>query len=674
MSHAEGVPPCRPGSERWAWIELLGFDIGASDLGVGALLARMGFVPDGISLLLLNADVVHTHGSRTPDSVFPPDVCSYYGHPGNEERGLQPWTPRLLRRLVETLQAHGTRVYISVFDLFRSDEWIGRHPELLQRRRNGQQVRSLCPWKRLADGTFYEDVFIPRLALLLRDYGFDGFHCADGFAHQRLPISEGDFSDDMVGQFVATTGVALPAELTGPCDADPARLERRARWLWAERRREWIGFMSARITRFMRKLATAVHGEHKHLVCNSAWTKDPFEALYRYGVDYRANADAGIDAYIVEAAAGASELDGYEKVSGRRALHPFAAAVLLDHACVPLTPLLFLNGIKDTTEEWCLLRHTPPLLEAEIHTMSHLFGVSRDGLPRRVVAGPVACLADGLSAEEWRRLCAHWDLAAAFAPRRILGATLVWSDAAFRAQLDDYIATRRWSMHRLLHHLLERGAPIHSIVRVEHVDRAVGPLVVLNAHLFPPDELARVLADPTRPVIAITAAATLPGNPNLTFSDLGDREGLCCAVYGLQTTAPRPIAEEPAGPDPAADPRTAEEPSGGHAMFYCDLPYRRVSAGFIAACADVLTQTADGVRVLTERDAVRVTALEDERGVRRLLIGNDAHWYNKPQIDVGRPIRRLTIGTPFPAVSGPVTGSTFSVRVPGRGMVIVDVE
>jgi hypothetical protein len=672
MTQAVTATPA-PGSERWAWIELLGFDIGAEDLGVAAVLGRMGFVPDGMSLLLFNADFVHTHGERDPAAPFPTDYCSYCGHLGNEERGVQAWSAALLRRLIQTLQAHGTRVYVSVFDLFVSAEWIGRHPELLAVRRTGERIHSLCPWKRLADGSLYEDFFSRQLVQVLRDYGFDGYHCADGYAHQRLPISEGDFSDDLVGQFVEATGVRLPAEFAAPGAADPARLERRADWIWAQRRTEWIHFYAGRITGFMRKVAAAVHGEKRQMVANSAWTKDPFEALYRYGVNYRANAEAGIDAYIVEAAAGASELDGYEKVSGRRALYPFAAAVLLNHGFLPQTPLLFLNGIKDTTEEWCLLRHTPPLLAAEIHTMSHLFGVAAAGPPKRCVAGPVACLADGLSAAEWARMRADWDTAVEFTPVRILGATLVWSDAAHEAQLADYIATRRWSVHRLLHHLLERGAPVHSVVRLDRLEGVRGPLLVLNAHLFPAAELRRVLDCGEGPLLLI-GAGPAPAGVEVFCRDGVAADGLWCAGRGLaRQPLPSPEVEE-SGPDLPTDLATVREPSGGHAMFYYDLPYRRLSAAFLQACADLLGQTAAGVRVLTEREAIRVTAMDDAHGVRRLLIGNDAHWYGKPQIEVGRPIRKLTIRTPFPAVPGRVAGSTFSIRVPGRGMVIVDVE
>jgi len=671
------TPTARPVTadcERWIWIELLGFDITAPDLGVGAVLERLGFIPDAVSLLLFNADVIHTHGQRHPDRPYPDDICSYAGHPGNEERRLQPWTPRLLRQLVATLQAHGTRVFVSVFDLFRSQEWIGHHPELLQRRRHGQRAASLCPWKHLADGRLYEDVFCSQLEAVLVDIGFDGFHCADGFAHQRLPIAEGDLSDDMVGQFLTATGLTLPAALDGPCDDAPERLAARADWIEAGHREAWISFYAERITRFMAKLAATVHGVGGLLVANTAWTKDPLEALYRYGVDYRANADAGIDAMIVEAAAGAAELDGYERVSGRRALHPMAAALLLNRACMPKTPLLYLNGIKDTTEEWCLLRHTPPLLEADILALSHLFQIGRDGRPRRAVAGPVACLADGLSSDEWRRLRLHWDLASEFQPERLLGATVVWSDAAHAAQLHDGITTRRWTMHRLLHHLMERGAPLHSVVRLEDAQAVRGPLVVLQSHVFPADELQRLVADSTRTVILIGAPQAWPGRPDLLFFDPTVLDGLAAAVYGLAIPRPACLADIDLGPDLPADLKGVQDPAGGHAMFYYDLPWRRVSNAFLQACNEVIQAASGAPRVSADAEGIRVQAMADARGRLRLLIGSDAHDYRRPAIDVGRPIRALAIRTAFPATPGAIAGSVFSVRVPGRGMVVVDID
>jgi hypothetical protein len=208
---------------------------------------------------------------------------------------------------------------------------------------------------------------------------------------------------------------------------------------------------------------------------------------------------------------------------------------------------------------------------------------------------------------------------------------------------------------------------------VAELDRASGPLLVLNAHLFPENEMKQVLNHGQQPVVLI-GAGPVPALPAATaFADPALADGLWCVVRGLPCSAELATPSQPL-PDLPTDLASVRDPAAGHAMFYHDLPYRAVSPAFLDACAEVLAQAAAGVRALSELDTARVTAIEDARGVRRLLIGNDAHWYINPQIEVGRPLRAVHIRTPFPAVPGGVGASSFHIRVPGRGMVVVDVD
>ena len=85
------------------WIELLGFDVDASDYGVNQLCGRAGFVPTGVTLLLCDPEFVHAHTGKL-ERVFGPGICSYGGHPNNEDRQRQVWTARDLVGLVGSLQ------------------------------------------------------------------------------------------------------------------------------------------------------------------------------------------------------------------------------------------------------------------------------------------------------------------------------------------------------------------------------------------------------------------------------------------------------------------------------------------------------------------------------------------------------------------------------------------
>ena len=46
--------------KNWHWIELIGFDNNAADLGVSAFLSRLAESPEGVSLLFSHIDFVNT--------------------------------------------------------------------------------------------------------------------------------------------------------------------------------------------------------------------------------------------------------------------------------------------------------------------------------------------------------------------------------------------------------------------------------------------------------------------------------------------------------------------------------------------------------------------------------------------------------------------------------------
>lgn len=645
--------------DRWLWIELIGFDNTQADYGVGALLETAGFVPDAVSLLLFNPDFVHDHAGMGTPRPLPFDCCSYAGHPSNGERRRQDWTSHQLRGLVEALRAEGIGVWFAVFDLFVSESWLARHPEVRYVDRRGQRRQSVCPLKRLADGTFYEDFYIERVSAVARDYGFDGYHAADGYGHPRLPIYEGDFSDDLVEQFVLAQQVALPDELAGPCDGQPERISARADFILAHRRMEWLGFHRRRFVAFHRKLAAALHAVGRAVVLNSCWTRDPFEALYRYGVDTAALAECGIDGLVVEAAAAASETERED--ASAAVLHEFAAMLLLTRVHTPTLPMRFLCGVKDTREQWHVLRHAPTSLEREIHWLAAL-RVTGAGGARRCADGLVVCLADAIRPHEWAWLRDIWNLAFAAGDARVLGATLVWSARSLDAQLEDYLRTRRPSVHRWLHQLLALGAPIHNAVPIEELDAVTGPLLVLNPHLLSPTERDRVLAWRSGPHIVIGPRGDGWPTPH---AEVAGPDDWTCAVYGAELTVTVPAfgTKPPVVHDAATDP----------ASFLEDLPYQPIPAEFLQACADVIAAVAGAVKVTVGTARVRVVTLEEPDGRLRLVVGNDGPGYVTAHLELAAPVAEVTVLTPFPPLPILPRGNGLDVKVPGRGVVVLQV-
>jgi hypothetical protein len=654
--------------ERWVWIELIGFDNTKPDVGVQEYLDKLGFIPAAASFLITAPDIIHEHTPLDAEKVLPPDCCSYYGHGFNAERKRQAWTNQQLHQLVVGLRAQGIKVYLSTFTMWAGNafrtEWMDSHHELWEMRRSGERIGGICALKRFADGSYYEDFFIPRLVETLQDYEFDGWHAADGWGPGRLPINDADFSDDMIEQFVRAQNIELPADLTLQADGENEKVSARADWIWSKNRRAWLDFYSDRWASFYQKKVAALHGIGKQIVINSSWTRDPFEALYRYGVDYRKLIDAGIDGIVTESAAGASDMEAEE---GNR-LYNYTATLLLIRAYVPDTKLLFLHGIKDTKEQWDLLRHAPTVLESEVFSLCNVYRRTEENTLQRGADGFVGCLSDGLRPSEWEWLARRWEIAFDETPKDLIGATLVWSDAAHDQELNDFTVSRSWTTHRLLHKLMQFSAAVHSAVRVEDIDNITGPLLVLNSHNFPQAELDRIANYQNGPVITIGRPVEGLAQPDATITESPTVLDLASRIYGWEGGTDVTVE---AGELKRLEGDVTEitEPT----TFLADLEVHDISEAFLRKSAEVISEIAGAPRIASGEGFIQVQAMEQETGRLRLLIKNSRVAYSSPRIDVGQEIDSIKVITDFPVVEVVPDGSTFAVKVPGRGATIVDV-
>ena len=665
------------GLEKWVWLDLLGFDMARADCAAPALFEQAGFVPPVVSLLLHNAEFVHLHRGVSDERPFPADVCSYGGHPRNEDRERQPWTPSALHRLVRVLQSLGSEVIFSLFDSGSAAGWREHHPELGYVLRDGTRHTRLCPWKRFSDGAYYEAFFAQRLRQVIGDYGFDGFHGADGWSHPRFPLHEADFSDDMIGQFMGAVGRdSIPDWLVRPADQCPEAIARRAAWVWAHRRREWIAFHIRRTTRFWAQVADAVHESGGRLVLNSCWTRDPFEAAYRYGVDYVSLTEAGADAFVVEAAGAVQELGGdlpYGTAYGRswtdwdpsRILCRFQTTLMQIKGAVPDTQLVFLNGIKDTNEIWNGLRHAPTNVESEITMHGNVFLRVPGGAYSRCASGPMVCLADGIRAHEWQWLNRVWERSFCWPVQRVLGVEAVWPANAGSGQVSSYLSSRRRPFGRLLFDMVRHGAPVYSIVPASRLVPSRTALLIIYPDLFSKAELDAVFAAARGSLFVVGGTVEFPvASPSLQVRD--PVSGLWLTVYqadaGVRVPAPGDMVGEAGKPVPDKEP-----PS-----WIYELPAEPVGTDFLRTCADAIALGTGAPRVVENGDSVRVWAAADPGGTVRLFVRNDSFYYRLAEIDVQRTIGELRVRTEFPGSPIPFEGSRFHVKVPGKGVVIAD--
>lgn len=676
--------------EKWLWIEIIAFDNQESDFGVKEYLDEIGFIPDGLSLFTCSPDFVHTHEGMKEDREFPPDFCSYRGRPDRKRKERQIWTKYQLQGLIETLHNYKIQVYFAVFDLFLENkfhhEWADKHREVFSVRRNGKKLPSLNPLKRLKDGRYYEDFFIGKLMEVIKDYGFDGYHIADGYCHLRYPLSEIDYSDDLVSQFIKETGLRLPDNISGECDDHNTLIEKRADWIWRNQRLDWINFFVHRQERFFRKVVKALHSEGKQALFNTSWTRDPFEAIYRYGIDYRKVALSGVDRFVIEAVGAGTEIGG----QGPRYPNFFyviLATVLLTKARAPDVKTIFLHGIGDITEGWDVLHHAPTFLEREIYTYPNLYHYHSNGELKRCFDGLLASLAQDIRPEEWAWLQDRWKQSFSLLPQSMRGITLVWSDKALENQLADFIKTRTATTHKILYELMARGAPIFSVVNIRDIEKVKGPLLVINSHLFPEEELKRIFTSKNSRIITIgRKTGWLPG-ADLQFEDVYPPHQLSGSIYGLKEKLEVEIVKDEEEKIPE-DMAGLKEPI----TFTQELYFRKISASFLTGCVQAISSLTKAVKVLnagveivgmestmlgegklSANHPVKVLTIEKGEDELRLFIGNDSCLYANPEIDIGKDIDCLKVLTRFPGMPIIPEGSRLRVRIPGKGIVVLDV-
>jgi hypothetical protein len=149
-----------------------------------------------------------------------------------------------------------------------------------------------------------------------------------------MALQDADYSPEITGRFFRETGIVPKSDLSDiPATADD---------IFGNYRREWIEFYTRHWGEFMAHVIAAIRESGAKAAFNSAWTKGPVEAIYRYGADYKAYQDAGADSFIVEDVAAdlfflSNDDNSFEMPHTRRKFihYEFASNMMQLRACLP---------------------------------------------------------------------------------------------------------------------------------------------------------------------------------------------------------------------------------------------------------------------------------------------------------------------------------------------------
>ncbi|MBR6523436.1 MAG: hypothetical protein IKT39_02345 [Clostridia bacterium] len=509
-------------AEIQVWIPPIGFEKTDADKGAKGMLERVPFTPDVISTFIYSMDVILQHEGMDKEVVLPPDMCSYSGSKRNGFRERQEWTNYDLRQLVKNLSAEGTEVYLNVMGNCNNnefhDEWIYKHPEIFFD--DIESKGAINVLRRFEDGSYFEDFFVEKLCQTLVDYDFAGFLPTDLICPMSWRINRGDFSGDMLDQFAQHTGIKLSENLNAGLNDDcNDNKKMRGEWLWNEHRQQWIEFNAWRWGVFWKKVCDAVHAIGKKVMTLGVYCTDPFENYYCLGIDLKILAESGIDAMVPNVVP-----------TGIRLQHPdwhdpyynYMYMLPLISAFVPQERLITMLGVRDDTEEWDLIHHAPCSLERDIYMMTEYMRRTKDGL-KRCTDGFLVCLGDSLRAEDWKWLKDRFDEGLYEGADRAETPTVIWSDNAFYNLVPEYIKTKRWTTHKYLYELGNRGTLVNTVAEVEDLDFVIGNIFVPNFDLFSEDEKKRISSYDRGSVVCTAMKGFDPGaygiEPDISFCD-----------------------------------------------------------------------------------------------------------------------------------------------------------
>ncbi len=588
-----------PGTRRSLWIELIGFDNTAADYTVRNFLDTSGFVPDMVSFLITSISFVLEHNEI--DSVLPDYVCSYGGHEYNDERQRQSWTKRQFRSLISELKKHNIKVYLSFFDVvFGKSEY----PRVIDKNGNRHEMAHLL--KSLDNGAPFNQLFIAKLIETVKYYGFDGVQLADGISSPRLPLQLADYT-------IKPDSEKMPYK-------------------------DWVEFNTGLWTEYIRKIVASLKENKIEVAFNSAWTRDPLEAIYRYGTDYKAFQTAGADTFIIEDVstdfAILSDKDNCYPVDDRyRKLihHEFCAINMLNKAYVPSLSLTPLCPIRDTHEQWDVLHHMPALMQRAAAANLNNYYVNPDGSLTPVINGPHFCLSDGLNGRDWDYLRLMWDNAYTKDALDVKGATLVWSDAHLKNELSAFYEYKMWHSAKWLSELFMCGGAVHKIVRIENLNAVKGPVLLIN------------------PAFLGEAETELIG---------GYKNGEIISAGITDINFLNPVEHR-------------DDPLNG--LWTHPLNFEIGFENDVQTIAGIINEKSKCATVSGDNRSCHITEVELSNGGYRCFIDNELYYYSVPTIHTKNKIKSIEFITKPKGYPKRITDYSFSVRIPPRGMDIVEI-
>ncbi len=643
----------------WYWIELIGFDNTAPDYGVEEFYAKLNGMPEGFSILFSHIDFINDFDKEKGEYELLSCDCSYAGHIHGGDRDRQAWTSLQLKGLIKELHKKNAKVIFSLFNFFeyiddngelKQTNFCSQHKELICYDQNKQVYEnSINILKRFKDGTYYEDYLFAKLKEVIDYYGFDGMQVADGISSNRPAIQKGDFSDDIVGQFVLWLKSENKdvdfSKLKVRCDDSVSLYKTRRKYILENLYFEFLCFQNARWKCFYDKMYQILEPEKYILFINSFWTRDPFEALYRYGIDYQVSYKEGVYALMVEEVSTTLPSQSKECVGGftnslkmtRYAHYEFFLMQMLLKAYIPQYKQIPLLPINDNQEQWNAINDVTNELKRAIYRRNNCT-VFYDNKYVPCVDASLYCLCDGVSEHDWNFLENVNSLRVLEDIKGVVGYTLYYPKRHLFEDLKRYIETKDYGFYKLACMLLSKGTQIGSVITETDVANYKSPILVLFPEFLDDDEIRSLLN--ARATVVFVSKEKAIGNV-LFEKDIIISTNKNCLDISHATLSMLEIPLKVKKCD-----QSFRDNHGG--IWTAPLKYNEWSTTYLKRLGKVLNALIGCPILKNETDCeCKITTFEKKNGNYLMIISNDEYYKCNPKIVFDKKIKKVVSLTKY---------------------------
>lgn len=417
-----------------------------SSWGVEAYISRCGFKPTAFCFLNFHTMFVLEYDG-IDDRLIDPISVGQNGTPCNES-----WSLSDFRNLVGAIHAEGIKVYFGLLANTISPVWHNtnykwKHPELLQTKIDGSLMwgNAVNVLKRLANGTYFDDLLADKLQQIIDDYSFDAYVAGDGMLGLRGPretLMETDFSTDMTTQFSEWSGIMIDKNIS---------YQERRHLICSSYYEEWVRFWVWRWKCHISKLRKRLSPKTQ-IFALDAWSRSPENCRYDFGIDYRELYESGLSGVFIRA----GESSKWRKhKEGEYAKEECSVYTFLAHkAYEPRLKYFWVQPVVNVPEFWNTVEDLPNVSRRELNAYMGLH-YQNGKYWDKVLSGICLIWANDLDASDWAFLTKEWREA------------ISYSDS-FRSPIGYSLlsASRGRFNHLLMKRMLDAGLPIQTITDI----------------------------------------------------------------------------------------------------------------------------------------------------------------------------------------------------------------